>query len=116
MSAVVEFDPEPLSDLGDPETERTLVDMFLTQAADRIAGLDRAIAGADGRRVHELAHELKGSAATVGAVHLSSLCQRLCEISRHSDVSPARDVHDDLVRTLGATAVTMRRHAAGLVS
>jgi HPt (histidine-containing phosphotransfer) domain-containing protein len=114
MGATAEFDPEPLADLGDPEIERELVEMFLVQAADRVLRLERAIDGRDRERVRELAHELKGASATVGAVNLGTLCQRLCDLAgRGGDIRHARELLGDVSRTLASTGVTTRRHAAG---
>ena len=75
------FDPAPLQEIGDPETEVALATMFLDQSADRLPAMREAIASDDAERLHGLAHGLKGSAATIGATRMSEIARALCEIA-----------------------------------
>jgi PAS domain S-box-containing protein len=50
--------------------------MFLDRAPDTLRGIVYAALQRDARRVVESSHQLKGSAATVGAARLAALCAR----------------------------------------
>lgn len=80
------FDPASLSDIGDPDTQATLVSMFLEQVAVDLPELRQAIDAVDTGRVDELCHDLKGSAPTVGARRMSELCAVLDGVAA-SDIS-----------------------------
>jgi two-component system, sensor histidine kinase and response regulator len=101
------FDPAPLREIGDPETEAALAVMFLDQAAERIPALQAAIDGQDAERVHRLAHGLKGSAATVGAVRMSELSRDLCELAAGGVTATAAEIHTELAEALSATSTAL---------
>ncbi|HEX4010682.1 MAG TPA: PAS domain S-box protein [Solirubrobacteraceae bacterium] len=101
------FDPAPLREIGDPETEAALAVMFLDQAAERIPALQEAIEGQDAERVHRLAHGLKGSAATVGAVRMSELSRDLCELAAGGVTATAAEIHTELAAALSATSTAL---------
>jgi CheY-like chemotaxis protein/anti-sigma regulatory factor (Ser/Thr protein kinase) len=54
-----------------------MVTLFLSSASERVPRLRSAIARGELRAVAALAHELRGSSATVGAVQLERACDRL---------------------------------------
>lgn len=68
-----------------PDTERyrlwtqksKLISLYLGEAVLKIADLEEALATGDNRRARAIAHWLKSSSASVGAMQLSDLCQRL---------------------------------------
>jgi PAS domain S-box-containing protein len=97
------FDPAPLGEIGDPQTESTLVTMFMEQASQRLPKLMTAIENADGEALHSLAHGLKGSAATIGATKISELSRKLCELSQRPITPAAVAVHTELADVLGRT-------------
>ncbi|MGH2915297.1 MAG: response regulator [Solirubrobacteraceae bacterium] len=99
------FDPVPLSELDDPDTEAALAVMFLDQAAERVPALLTAIQARDASRLRALAHGLKGSAATVGATRISELSNSLCALADGGSVpAEAADVHTELADALSATS------------
>jgi HPt (histidine-containing phosphotransfer) domain-containing protein len=104
------FDPAPLQELGDPETEVALATMFLDQSADRLPAMREAIASEDAERLHRLAHGLKGSAATIGATRMSEIARALCEIAAAGQTSGALDLHGELADALAQTRAVLGGH------
>ena len=54
-----------------------LISLYLGEAVLKIAELEEALAGENYRKARGIAHWLKSSSASVGAMQLSDLCQRL---------------------------------------
>jgi HPt (histidine-containing phosphotransfer) domain-containing protein len=54
-----------------------LVELFLTDAADQVASLERAIASADWPSTTRTAHRLRGACSNGGADELARLCSDL---------------------------------------
>jgi HPt (histidine-containing phosphotransfer) domain-containing protein len=103
------FDPGPLQEIGDPETEAALATMFLDQSADRLPAIRAAIAADDAPRLHGLAHGLKGSAATVGATRMSEIARALCELAAAGKTSGAVELHGELDDALAQTSAAFDR-------
>ncbi len=104
------FDPAPLQEIGDPETEVTLATMFLDQSAERLPAMHGAIASDDADRLHGLAHGLKGSAATIGATRMSEIATELCEIAAAGRTSGALELHAELSDALAQTRAALGGH------
>ena len=101
------FDPGPLQEIGDPETEGTLATMFLDQCAERLTAMHDAIAEDDPDRLHGLAHGLKGSAATVGATRMSEIAKALCEIASAGATEGTLELHAGLTDALAQTRTAL---------
>ncbi|HEY5427785.1 MAG TPA: PAS domain S-box protein [Solirubrobacteraceae bacterium] len=101
------FDPSPLGEIGDPQTEAALAVMFLDQATERLPALMGAIESADAERLHALAHGLKGSAATVGAIRISELSRVLCDLAADGVTPAAAEIHVELADALSATSIAI---------
>ncbi|MGH2857809.1 MAG: response regulator [Solirubrobacteraceae bacterium] len=104
------FDPAPLRELADPQTEAALAVMFLDQASERLPALAGAIEAGDPARLRDLAHGLKGSAATVGATRISQLSRALCELAEREGVRENGDaaaLHEELVAAFSATSFAL---------
>lgn len=56
---------------------RALIDQFLREAASQIQGMKHAAERADARALEATAHNLRGSAMTMGANKLAALCARI---------------------------------------
>jgi CheY-like chemotaxis protein len=110
------FDAAALSDIGDPETEAALVSMFLEQAARRLPELRQAIDGADAERLAELAHGLKGTAATVGARGVSELCDALGQLAAEGITPRATEIQLDLVDALQDTRAAMNAYIEEIIA
>jgi two-component system sensor histidine kinase/response regulator len=104
------FDPAPLHEIGDPETEVALATMFLDQSAERLPAMREAIVSEDSDRLHGLAHGLKGSAATVGATRMSEIARQLCEIAAAGQTAGALELHAELSDALTQTRAVLGGH------
>ncbi|MGI8572597.1 MAG: ATP-binding protein [Solirubrobacteraceae bacterium] len=107
------IDPAALTEIGDPDTERRLAEMFIAQATDRLPQIQAAITASDTPRLRALAHGLKGSAASVGAVRLSELCALLCQTADGNATSDPAAVHRQLVHALADTELALTAYLAG---
>jgi PAS domain S-box-containing protein len=104
------FDPAPLSDIGDADTEGELIAMFIDQTTRYLPGLSAAIDTADAEGLQRLAHLLKESAATVGATHIAELCGALCQIAK-GDITPeASEINSQLAGALHQTTTAITAH------
>ena len=106
------FDPAPLQEIGDPETEVALATMFLDQSAERLPAMHDAIASDDPERLYGLAHSLKGSAATVGATRMSEIAKALCDIASAGRTAGGLELHAELTDALAQTRAAL----GGLIS
>lgn len=77
---------ELISSNGRPDRFRSLLETFQDGLGSQLEQMKLALAVGNSENMTELAHSLKGSAATVGAVHLSMLCASLetASLSAHS--------------------------------
>jgi HPt (histidine-containing phosphotransfer) domain-containing protein len=60
--------------LEDAEFMGELVEMFLTDAAEQLTSLERALAAEDWPSTRRTAHRLRGASGNVGAEELARLC------------------------------------------
>ena len=71
-----------LQEDGDDDLLAELIDLFLEDAPGRMAAIRAAVEASDWIALAERAHSLKGSCASLGAVHMASLCGRLEAMGR----------------------------------
>jgi histidine phosphotransfer protein HptB len=62
---------------GDAALVTELIDVYLTDTAERVAAMREAATRGDTRAVRRLAHTLRGSSATIGARELAMLGARV---------------------------------------
>ena len=86
-----------LRELGAAEFE-SLVRLFLTDGAARVAALREAAGKGDAHAIAELAHSLKGSSGTFGATALADICAELEAAASSGDLATALR----LIDTVGA--------------
>jgi two-component system sensor histidine kinase/response regulator len=72
-------------DLADDELFTQLMELYSTDAKQRMADLDAALAAGDANALALTAHTLKGSAANVGAVQVARLAARVEHHAREND-------------------------------
>ena len=99
-----------LRELGgedDPGLLLELVELYLGDAPQRMAEIERALASGDWKLLERAAHTLKSASANIGALGLSSICQELelqartrdpqrCASLRHSSAECLARVEDAL--------------------
>jgi HPt (histidine-containing phosphotransfer) domain-containing protein len=66
----------------DPGMHRDLIDLFVAQAQGSVADIARAVQSGDADALQRDAHQLKGSSASVGALRMAELSDRLCQAGR----------------------------------
>jgi CheY-like chemotaxis protein len=64
---------------------RDLVEVFLTDAVERVAAVEAAVAADDLPGVANQAHALRGASGGVGAAELTTLCRQLEASAKHGD-------------------------------
>ena len=67
-----------------PELVFDLIRLFLTDAHDRLAEMRRALREGDLDAIARIAHTLKGSSGSLGAVQLAEVCREVEELARRS--------------------------------
>ena len=84
-----------LQDLGgedDPGLLLELIDLFLDDAEQRVAGIETAIEQGDIDSMGKLAHALKSASANLGALGFSKCCSGLEHEARDGNSSAASDL------------------------
>jgi HPt (histidine-containing phosphotransfer) domain-containing protein len=71
---------------------RELLEAFLHSARRQAAELNAASVAGDARQVGALAHKLKSSSRSVGALRLGDLCEDLEETGRAGDRGAVKDL------------------------
>ena len=69
-----------LRELGgaeDPGLLVELIDLYLADAPQRMAEIEKSLASGDWKLLERAAHTLKSASANIGALGLSALCQQL---------------------------------------
>ncbi|MEV1179045.1 Hpt domain-containing protein, partial [Nonomuraea sp. NPDC049784] len=92
--------PPELAGLS-PEALADVAEAYLVTATRTFEELRQAAQAGDAPEVASLAHRLKGSCATVGAVREAELCQRVEDLARTGAVE--REPLDELGELLKAT-------------
>ena len=83
--------------VGDnPAMHRRLLEKFLTNAEKQVAAIIAAAESDDSTALADVAHPLKSSARSVGALRLGELCQRLEDAARAGDVPTCSALADGL--------------------
>lgn len=71
-----------LNQAGEPDVLREVLSLFLADAPERLAAIDRAVVAGSGPPVQRAAHAFKGVAAAIGATELQRLCREVEEAGR----------------------------------
>lgn len=80
-----------LQDGGSPGLLAELIDLFLKQGEEKLAELRQALGSRNSAVLGRIAHTLKGSAGSLGAMHLSGLCRAL-ETALRGDAWPETEL------------------------
>ena len=71
---------------------RDMVELFTTEASSRVRQLGDALDLQDRTAAAEVAHGLRGTSATFGALRLAQLCERIEELGRVGEIPAAREL------------------------
>jgi HPt (histidine-containing phosphotransfer) domain-containing protein len=75
---------------GDPGQFRELIDLFLRELESGLDSMREALAQGDAQGLGILAHGLKGSSASMGAIMLASLYRTLEELAKNTELPGAK--------------------------
>jgi HPt (histidine-containing phosphotransfer) domain-containing protein len=98
---------------GDQEFVDELVDTYLADAVDQLAGLDAAVAAGDVAALVRPAHSLKSSSLNVGALQLGEVARRLEEQGRDGRFDGAAVLVADARSRFEAVRVALLDRRAG---
>ena len=98
---------------GDQEFVDELVDTYLADAVDQLAGLDAAVAAGDVAALVRPAHSLKSSSLNVGALRLGEVARRLEEQGRDGRFDGAAVLVADARSRFEAVRVALLDRRAG---
>ena len=100
------WNPATLTELvGDnPGLHKRLLEKFLTNAEKQVTAIIAAAGSDDCTALADVAHPLKSSARSVGALRLGELCQRLETAGRAGDVLTCRSLTDGLAAAFAGVA------------
>jgi HPt (histidine-containing phosphotransfer) domain-containing protein len=91
-----------------------LVEAYVAEVADHIAGITAAAAAGDAAAIVRPAHTLKSSSATFGAMRLAALCRRIEEAGRSGGTSGLGPDPEQVSAAWTETLMALR--AAGLAA
>lgn len=101
------FDPTGLLELAELDEMSDFIDMFSAQMSVRLPELADAIARDDPAAVHEIAHSLKGSAATIGTPRVMQVCDAICVVAKDGSCVGAPELHAELVAAWRDAAIAI---------
>jgi HPt (histidine-containing phosphotransfer) domain-containing protein len=106
------FDPAGLLEFADADEVRELTEMFSDQMTAGLPALGAAIASGDSTTIHQIAHGLKGSAATIGAPRVMNIFDAICQLAKRGETNGTPALHAELVDawkdTASAITATLR--------
>lgn len=86
------YDPEALGmlrEVGGPELAREMIDLFLANAPQRLEAAEQALEAGDAAQLHQAAHSLKATSATLGALRVQELSAELEAAAREERLDAA---------------------------
>ena len=87
---------------------RQIIAVFEEQADEIIADLGTAAANDDETQLANLAHKLKGSARTVGAIELGNHCERLEHEARRGDLAQLATRLEEIAASVTRARASLR--------
>ncbi|MEL7372447.1 MAG: Hpt domain-containing protein [Myxococcota bacterium] len=93
---------------GDREFLEELVDIFLTDAAERIIELREALASGEAESFSRTAHKLKGSSANMGAVRLTDIARDMENLGKSASLNGAEELMEPLQQELVRVRETLQ--------
>lgn len=81
-----------LQEPGEPDVVMDVVTLFCSDTSTRLGLARTAVKAGDVAAIVDVAHQLKGSSALIGAERMSRLASQLHDAARHGDLGPAPDL------------------------
>ncbi len=98
-----------LQEPGEPDVLVDVVTLFCSDTSTRLGLAQTAVSSGNVAVVVDVAHQLKGSSALIGAERMSRLASQLHEAARHGDLGPAPDLVAALNAAFEETRVALER-------
>ncbi len=92
------FDPAVLAGLrglqrpGEPDPIAELIELYRAMLPGYLADMDKALAESTPSLLEHVAHKLRGSSASLGAVGIESLCRELEQRGRNGSLQGTEDI------------------------
>jgi len=98
--------------LEDPAAVAELVELMIEQTPRMLKQLREAIHELDAEAAFQIAHRIKGSAGTVGAVGIAGICGELEAAARAGELEAALRLSTRLDETFGRTRTLLEERTA----
>ena len=102
---LVESHLDQLRGNGQDDALREIIDLFLEQTHEQISQLNEAVDKNDTETTGNIAHQLKGSSANLGARRLSDAFSRLEQSAKDNDLSQAANLLELIRVTFNRTRI-----------
>ena len=102
LAVLTSFDDAQES--GEPDLVVELIDLYLDEASQIVAGMKEAAAKKDELAIHRAAHSLKGSSSNLGILQMAQMCSEL-EQMKSDDMAAI----DEQVRKMEKELVQVRQ-------
>lgn len=97
--------------MGDnPPMRRRLLEKFLVNAQEQVTTILHAVASGDTATVRSVAHALKSSARTVGAMQLGKLCMAVEKAGKAEDWATCKTLAERLNEAFAAAAGKIKQN------
>ena len=103
-----------LREAGAESALYSIIDTFVRQAPDRLAGLATAVASGTGDDIVKAAHVYRGAAATIGARELAELLERVETSARAGEIEKATEAFESLSPIAHSVTDYLRQQRASL--
>ncbi len=94
---------------GDREFLEELVEIFLTDASERVEELKDALSRGEAETFSRTAHKLKGSSANMGAVRLTDIARDMENLGKTSSLNGAEALMEPLQEELVRVRETLQQ-------
>lgn len=89
----------------------SLLKKFLTLAQEQVAGISQAAGGDDTLRVARIAHALKSSSRTIGAMQLGEVCMKIELAGKSGDRASCKELAGQLNSAFSAVSKTIQSNS-----
>jgi CheY-like chemotaxis protein/HPt (histidine-containing phosphotransfer) domain-containing protein len=98
-----------LQQSGGPDLVKKVIGNYFTSSPLLLDTIHKGIAAANPTSIHEAAHSLKSSSATLGALHLSDLCNKMESLGRAGSIEGAAELMVQIDAAYGAVRKELHR-------
>lgn len=111
-STVIDMDRINDAADGDVEFLRELVGVYLEDASEKLNELQQAIERSDAHRLGRTAHQLKGSSANMGAIHVSQIAKEIEMLGKANNIAGAKVLVEGLKVELARVVTELKQLTA----